>query len=103
MNRIRLSLTLLMTTLALSACANEMPFDPMDPMLEGARLVIVGSPAVTVSTPFVFVTWTSATRRTSVKTTEVLLPGLKSSREDVTVAVFVSVSGASARTTQANV
>lgn len=48
MHRIRLSLTLLATAAVLAACANEMPFDPMDPTLEGARLVIVGSPAVTL-------------------------------------------------------
>ncbi|MCB9593658.1 MAG: hypothetical protein H6719_13075 [Sandaracinaceae bacterium] len=48
MHRIRLSLTLLATAALLAACANEMPFDPMDPTLDGARLVIVGSPAVTL-------------------------------------------------------
>ncbi|MFK7984771.1 MAG: hypothetical protein AB8I08_01995, partial [Sandaracinaceae bacterium] len=30
------------------ACGNDMPFDPMDPRLEGATLQIVGSPAVTL-------------------------------------------------------
>ncbi len=48
MRRLRLCLSLLAMSAALAACANEMPFDPMDPTLEGARLVIVGSPAVTL-------------------------------------------------------
>lgn len=49
MNQLRPVLTWLLFALALGACAAETtPFDPDDPTLENARLVIVGSPAVTL-------------------------------------------------------
>lgn len=45
MRHVRLVLTSLVTLSLLASCGNSM-FDPMDPSLEGARLEIVGSPAV---------------------------------------------------------
>jgi len=49
MTQLRLALTWLLAVVALSACAAETdPFDPDDPTLENARLVIIGSPAVTL-------------------------------------------------------
>lgn len=45
MDRARLLLVAVVATLVAAACGDE-TFDPMDPRLEGARLEIVGSPAV---------------------------------------------------------
>lgn len=45
MDRVRLLLVAVVATLVAAACGDE-TFDPMDPRLEGARLEIVGSPAV---------------------------------------------------------
>lgn len=46
MNRTALASCIAVAVALASACGNDMPFDPDDPRLENARLVIVGSPAI---------------------------------------------------------